>query len=89
MIIRTAARARRRRCSAEGAPVTRDEILDEIQAAMLAGKYGSYQALSGSSPITFTSPSSKAHQKSGPFAPPALSGFNAPIALPTPAVTTA
>ena len=26
----------------------------------------------GSSPITTTSPSSKAHQKSGPFAPPAL-----------------
>ncbi len=25
----------------------------------------------GSSPITTTSPSSKAHQKSGPFAPPA------------------
>jgi len=41
---------------------------------------GSYQALSGSSPITFTSPSSKAHQKSGPFAPPALPGINAPIA---------
>ena len=31
---------------------------------------GSYQALSGSSPITFTS--SKAHQKSGPFAPSAV-----------------
>jgi hypothetical protein len=39
-----------------------------------------YQALSGSSPITFTSPSSKAHQKSGPFAPPALPGISAPIA---------
>ena len=32
---------------------------------------GSSQVLRGSSPITFTSPSSKAHQKSGPFAPPA------------------
>jgi hypothetical protein len=32
--------------------------------------------LSGSSPITTTSPSSKAHQKSGPFAPPALPGVN-------------
>jgi hypothetical protein len=29
------------------------------------------------SPITTTSPSSKAHQKSGPFAPPALPGLNA------------
>ena len=36
---------------------------------------------SGLSPITTTSPSSKAHQKSGPFAPPALSGFNAPTTL--------
>jgi hypothetical protein len=31
--------------------------------------------LSGSSPITFTSPSSKAHQKSGPFPLPALPGL--------------
>jgi hypothetical protein len=31
----------------------------------------------GSSPITTTSPSSKAHQKSGSFAPPALPGLNA------------
>ena len=31
--------------------------------------------LRGSSPITFTLPSSKARQKSGPFAPPALPGF--------------
>jgi hypothetical protein len=36
----------------------------------------------GSSPITFTSPSSKAHQKSGSFPPPALPGFNGPITLP-------
>src|SRR5689334_472459 len=36
---------------------------------------------SGSSPITFTSPSSKAHQKSGPFAPPTLPGFNARTTL--------
>jgi len=35
----------------------------------------------GSSPITTTSPSSKAHQKSGPFAPPALLGLNAPTTL--------
>ena len=34
--------------------------------------------LPGSSPITLTSPSSKAHQKSGSFAPPALPGLNAP-----------
>ena len=32
--------------------------------------------LRGSSPITFTSPSSKAHQKSGPFPQPALPGFD-------------
>ena len=30
----------------------------------------------GSSPITTTSPSSTAHQKSGPFPPPALPGFD-------------
>jgi hypothetical protein len=35
----------------------------------------------GSSPITTTSPSSKAHQKSGHFAPPALPGFNARTSL--------
>jgi hypothetical protein len=35
----------------------------------------------GSSPITSTSPSSKAHQKSGPFAPPALLGISAPTTL--------
>jgi hypothetical protein len=34
--------------------------------------------LSGSSPTTFTSPSSKAHQKSGLFAPPALPGNEMP-----------
>jgi hypothetical protein len=37
---------------------------------------GSLSVLPGSSPITFTSPSSKAHQKSGPFAPPTLPGLN-------------
>ena len=42
---------------------------------------GSFQVLPGSSPITFTSPSSKAHQKSGSFAPPALPGFNARTTL--------
>src|SRR6266567_2487674 len=36
---------------------------------------------SGSSPITTTSPSSKAHQKSGPFAPPALPGLDARTTL--------
>ncbi len=35
----------------------------------------------GSSPITFTSPSSKARQKSGSFPPPALPGFNGPMTL--------
>ncbi len=35
----------------------------------------------GSSPITTTSPSSKAHQKSGSFAPPALPGLNTPMTL--------
>src|ERR1035437_2822370 len=30
----------------------------------------------GSSPITLTSPTSKAHQKSGSFPPPALPGLN-------------
>src|SRR5258708_17036941 len=37
----------------------------------------SLMVFAGSSPITTTSPSSKAHQKSGPFAPPALPGINA------------
>jgi hypothetical protein len=32
-------------------------------------------------PITFTSPSAKAHQKSGPFPPPALLGFDGPTTL--------
>jgi hypothetical protein len=36
---------------------------------------------SGSSPITTTSPSSKAHQKSGCFPPPALPGFNGHMTL--------
>jgi hypothetical protein len=35
----------------------------------------------GSSPITFTSPSSKAHQKSGSFPPPALPGFSGHMTL--------
>ena len=35
----------------------------------------------GSSPITFTSPSSKAHQKSGSFPPPALPGLNGRMTL--------
>ena len=42
---------------------------------------GSSQVLPGSSPITLTSPSSKAHQKSGPFAPPALPGLDARTTL--------
>ena len=37
--------------------------------------------LRGSSPITPTSPSSKAHQKSGSFPPPALPGFNSRMTL--------
>ena len=36
---------------------------------------------SGSSPITTTSPSSNAHQKSGSFPPPALPGFNSRMTL--------
>ena len=42
---------------------------------------GSLSVLLGSSPITVTSPSSKAHQKSGSFAPLALPSFNAPTTL--------
>jgi hypothetical protein len=42
---------------------------------------GSLSVLTGSSPITFTSPSSKAHQKSGSFPPPALPGFNGRMTL--------
>jgi hypothetical protein len=42
---------------------------------------GSFQVLPGSSPITFTSPSSKAHQKSGSFPPPALPGLNGRMTL--------
>src|SRR6516164_4349994 len=42
---------------------------------------GSSQVLPGSSPITFTSPSSKAHQKSGPFPPPALPSFDGTMTL--------
>ena len=45
MIIRTAASAWRRRWSAEGAAVTRDEILDKIQAAMLAGDSAAVQEI--------------------------------------------
>src|SRR5215813_1768911 len=42
---------------------------------------GSQSVFAGSSPITFTSPSSKAHQKSGSFPPPALPGFNGRMTL--------
>src|SRR5262249_36051469 len=42
---------------------------------------GSCLVLPGSSPITIPSPSSKAHQKSGSFALPALPGLNAPTTL--------
>src|SRR6266536_328668 len=45
------------------------------------GRRLSLMVFSGSSPITTTSPSSKAHQKSGPFAPPALPGITAPTTL--------
>jgi len=50
---------------------------------------GSFQVLPGSSPIALSSPSSKAHQKSGSFPPPALPGFNSttdPVRLPPTAV---
>ena len=40
-----------------------------------------WQVFSGSSPITTTLPSSKAHQKSGSFPPPALPGFNGRMTL--------
>jgi hypothetical protein len=41
----------------------------------------SRSVLKGSSPITFTSPSSKAHQKSGSFPPPALPSFDGRMTL--------
>ena len=40
---------------------------------------GSFQVLQGSSPITSTSPTSKAHWKSGPFPPPELPGFHGTV----------
>ena len=42
---------------------------------------GSYPVLPGSSPITDSSPSSKARQKSGSFPPPALPGFSGTMTL--------
>src|ERR1700686_2903242 len=45
------------------------------------GRRLSLMVFSGSSPITTTSPSSKAHQKSGSFAPPALPSFNSRMTL--------
>src|SRR5262245_55321464 len=47
----------------------------------LPSSRSSLSVLPGSSPITFTSPSSKAHQKPGPFPPPALPGFNGRMTL--------
>jgi hypothetical protein len=41
----------------------------------------SLNGVAGSSPITATSPSSKAHQKSGSFPPPALPGLIGPTTL--------
>ncbi len=41
----------------------------------------SCRVFQGSSPITPTSPSSKAHQKSGPFPPPALPSFRSTMTL--------
>ena len=43
--------------------------------------FGSSRVLPGSSPITLTSPSSKARQKPGTFAPPALRGLGAHTTL--------
>ena len=46
---------------------------------------GSPSVFPGSPPITVTSPASKAHQKSGPFPPPALPSFDGtydPVRLP-------
>ena len=45
------------------------------------GRFRSSTVLPGLSPITSTSPSSEAHRKSGPFAPPALPGLNARTTL--------
>ena len=45
------------------------------------GRLRSSTVLPGLSPITSTSPSSEAHRKSGPFAPPALPGLNARTTL--------
>ncbi len=45
------------------------------------GRRLSLMVFSGSSPITTTSPSSKAHQKSGSFPLPALPGFNGRMTL--------
>src|SRR5215471_17810681 len=42
---------------------------------------GSFPVFVGPSPITFSSPSSRAHQKSGSFAPLALPSLDAPTAL--------
>jgi hypothetical protein len=43
-----------------------------------------FRAFRGSSPITLVSPSSKAHQKSGSFPPPALPGFSGTMTLSDP-----
>jgi hypothetical protein len=40
-----------------------------------------FRAFRGSSPITLSSPTSKAHQKSGSFPPPELPGLNSHTTL--------
>ena len=60
-------------CAAASSPSPYDTAFSE--------RSGSQSVFTGSSPITFTSPSSKAHQKSGSFPPPALPGFNGRMTL--------
>src|SRR6266851_5878491 len=60
-------------CAAASSPSPYDTAFSE--------RSGSQSVFTGSSPITFTSPSSKAHQKSGSFPPPALPSFNGRMTL--------
>jgi hypothetical protein len=60
-------------------PVTRGACA--AGSSIFASRHSSFgqvrplQVFAGQRPITLTSPSSRAHQKSGPFPPPALPGF--------------
>ena len=69
---------RTRHCAVSVSPSPLDTAVSDSACLLMV--------FSGSSPITTTSPSSKAHQKSGPFAPPALPGLKRsydPVRLPT------